>query len=140
MVMCIGERTCFSAAFRADSALVDGQTAQQVGGMVIVLDVREPLSPQAAAGADAGAHRRLPNLCVPAFPACQFNGTFTARHPETRERPGANRSAQAVVLHRFLPADRVWRRIDPARLCVGGRSLIRPRASRGSSGLMQFRG
>ena len=89
MVMCIGERTCFSAAFRADSALVDGQTAQQVGGMVIVLDVREPLSPQAAAGADAGAHRRLPNPRVPAFPACQFNDTLTAPHPETR---GATRS------------------------------------------------
>jgi hypothetical protein len=49
------ERRCFSAAFRPDSALVDGHSAQQAGRMAVVLD--------------AGEHRPCSQLPVrPAFP------------------------------------------------------------------------
>jgi hypothetical protein len=43
----------------------------------------------------AGTHRRPPGrLCVSV--ACQFTCTFSVGHPETGERKGANRSAQAA--------------------------------------------
>ena len=49
-------RVCrwFSAVFRPDFAVLGGQSAQQVGGMVVVLAVKELLSPQAAAGGECG--------------------------------------------------------------------------------------
>src|SRR5689334_769403 len=40
------ERRCFSAAIRPESAEPDGQTAQQADRIAVVLNAREPLSPQ----------------------------------------------------------------------------------------------
>jgi hypothetical protein len=64
--------TCFSAAIFPDWAELDGQTAQQVGRMTVVLDVRELLSPQAAAICGRrreGAQARSQSPVRPALPA-----------------------------------------------------------------------
>jgi hypothetical protein len=63
-----------------------------------VIDVREPLSPQAPAICGRGrwgAQAPLPVACVSPHspPAYEFNCTFAKRHPEIGERIGANRSA-----------------------------------------------
>ena len=61
------ERKCFSAAIRPDLAAVDGQIAQRAGGMAVVPDNGEPLSPQAADLVRRIAHVFLdePAVCVP---------------------------------------------------------------------------
>ena len=89
--------TCFSAAIFPDWAELDGQTAQQVGRMAVVLDVREPLSPQALRDlrrGRGGAQVPLPVACAcraPRPPSSTARSGHGLLNPG--ERFGANRSA-----------------------------------------------
>ena len=89
--------TCFSAAIFPDWAELDGQTAQQVGRMAVVLDVREPLSPQAPRDLRARTRGRTGPLPVACTSRAPRSPSSTARSGHgilnPGERFGANRRA-----------------------------------------------
>ena len=66
-----GESKCFNASICTNRTELDGQTAQHVGRMAVVLNEREPLSSQGRVicGFRRGRTGWLPDLCVPALPA-----------------------------------------------------------------------